>query len=89
MQALTTAKAVQLFSNTHFDINNLYGKTFVLPKGMPKSTKEALTSNGAKIIEADENHSLKQVVEQVRNKKYDGMILGQQKANFYKEKKGI
>lgn len=87
MQALTTAKAVQLFSNTHFDINNLYGKTFILPKGMPKSTKEALTSNGAKIIEADKNHNLKRMVEEVRKKKYDGMILGQQKANFYKVRK--
>ena len=80
MQAYTTAQAVQLSNLRKLNYDTIDGKTFVLPEGYSSAMGESIQRLGGKVVRG--KGKVIDLYEDVKKGKYDGLIIGLQRAQY-------
>jgi len=80
MQAYTTAQAVSLSNINRLSYDDLDGKTFVLPQGYSAAMGDSIKRFGGKIVRG--KGKVIDLYADVKKGKYDGLIIGLQRAKY-------
>jgi len=80
MQAYTTAQAVSLSNIDKLTYDDIGGKTFVLPAGYSTAMGDSIERLGGKIIRG--KGKVIDLYADVKKGKYDGLIIGLQRAKY-------
>ena len=81
MQAYVTAKAVTLAQADQFTVDTVKGKTFILPHGYSDAMAHMVRNYGGKVIK-EKDTKVKDLLKQVQDRKYDGIVMPQQRAEY-------